>query len=75
MKVEIYGAEWCGACKNAVQLCDDRGVNYQYFEIDNSDNLRSLQERLKATVKSVPQIFVDGQHLPKGLSQLTTMIG
>lgn len=70
MKIEIYGAEWCAACKNAVQACEENGVEYQYFEVDNSENLRNLQERLGFTVKSVPQIFVDGEHLNKGLQDL-----
>lgn len=70
MKIEIYGAEWCGYCKQAVSLCESSAIDYDYIDIDETSNLRSLEERMGAKVRSVPQIFLDGQLVPGGYSGL-----
>lgn len=70
MKVEIYGAEWCTFCKQAVQLCETKSVKYDYIDIDESSNLRSLEERVGSKVKTVPQIFLDGSLVPGGFAGL-----
>ncbi len=66
MKVEIYGAEWCTFCKNAVQLCEKRDIAYKYIDIDETSNLRELEERVGTKIRSVPQIFLDGELVPGG---------
>jgi len=70
MKIEIYGAEWCSFCKSAVSLCESKGLQYDYIDIDDSKNLKLLEERIGVKVKSVPQIFLDGQHVPGGFNGL-----
>lgn len=70
MKVEIYGAEWCTFCKNAVQLCENKDIEYKYIDIDETANLRSLEERVGTKIRSVPQIFLDGSHVPGGFQGL-----
>lgn len=70
MTIEIYGAEWCGFCKQAVSLCESKAVEYTYIDIDDSANLRSLEQRLGAKPKSVPQIFMDDRHLSGGFTGL-----
>lgn len=70
MKVEIYGAEWCTFCKQAVQLCETKSIQYDYIDIDETSNLRSLEERVGAKVKSVPQIFLDGSLVQGGFAGL-----
>lgn len=59
MKIDIYGAEWCGFCKQAVALCESKAIQYNYIDIDDSLNLKNLEERIGNKVKSVPQIFID----------------
>ena len=66
MKVEIYGAEWCTTCKQAKQICETRDIEYDYIDIDDTVNLRSLEERIGNKVRSVPQIFLDGTYVPGG---------
>ncbi len=61
MKIEIYGAEWCAFCKQAVALCESSDVEFDYVDIDDTANLRQLEERIGSKVRSVPQIFVNGQ--------------
>ncbi len=70
MTIEIYGAEWCGFCKQAVALCESKSVTYTYIDIDDSANLRSLEQRLGSRPKSVPQIFMDDRHLTSGFTGL-----
>ncbi len=70
MKVEIYGAEWCGFCKNAVSLCESKGIQYDYIDVDDTANLRSLEERLGSKARTVPQIFLDGTLVPGGFTGL-----
>ncbi len=70
MKVEIYGAEWCTFCKNAVSLCESKGIQYDYIDVDDTANLRSLEERLGSKARTVPQIFLDGTFVPGGFTGL-----
>jgi glutaredoxin len=70
MKVEIYGTEWCAFCKQAVSLCETKSVQYDYIDVDDTANLRSLEERLGSKVRSVPQIFLNGQILTNGFNSL-----
>ena len=70
MKVEIYGAEWCTFCKQAVQLCETRDIQYDYIDIDDTANLRNLEERIGGKVRTVPQIFLDDQLVPGGYTGL-----
>jgi glutaredoxin len=70
MKVEIYGAEWCGFCKEAVSLCKTKSIDYEYIDVDTDANLKVLEERMGSRVKSIPQIFKDGQLLPGGYTGL-----
>lgn len=70
MKVEIYGAEWCTFCKQAVQLCESQSVEYDYIDIDETANLRNLEERIGNKVRTVPQIFMNGSLVSGGYTGL-----
>lgn len=70
MKIEIYGAEWCNFCKQAVSLCESKAVVYEYIDIDETANLRMLEERMGSKVRTVPQIFLDGNLVPGGFNGL-----
>ncbi len=71
MKVDIYGASWCSSCKSAVELCKSKNISYEYIDVDVSSNLRLLESKLGARVKSIPQIFIDDRHLANGFTGLT----
>ncbi len=70
MKIEIYGAGWCTSCKQAVTLCEARSIQYEYIDIDDTANLRLLEQRVGSKVRSVPQIFLNGQIVPDGFNGL-----
>ena len=70
MKVEIYGASWCHYCKEAVKLCKTNDIQYDYIDIDEASNLAVLEERIGGKVKSVPQIYLNGDLIPSGYNGL-----
>lgn len=70
MKVEIYGANWCSSCKQAVSLCETQSIQYDYIDVDDESNLEKLEVKIGGKVRSVPQIFVNGIHLPNGFMGL-----
>jgi glutaredoxin len=70
MKIEIYGAEWCGYCKQAVALCESKSLEYTYVDIDDTAERNKLAERMGTQVRSVPQIYVDDVLVPGGFTGL-----
>lgn len=70
MTVEIFGAEWCTFCKQAVILCESKNMQYDYIDIDETSNLKILEEKIGNKVKSIPQIFINGTLIPGGYSGL-----
>jgi glutaredoxin 3 len=56
--IKIYSTNWCGPCKNAKRLLDERGLSYDEIDIDeigwNRDDLYDLTGS-----RTVPQIVID----------------
>lgn len=55
-KVIIYGATWCGVCKQAKKYFNRQGIPYQEYDVETSAKGRKDFKRLKG--KGVPIIFV-----------------
>lgn len=72
--VEIYGADWCSYCKHAVKLCEEKGVEYQYIDIDDTVNLRTLETRVGSKVRQVPQIFLNDSLVEGGFGGLQLIL-
>ncbi len=70
MKVEIYGTKSCTFCRQAVTLCENNSIEYNYVDVGNAENLSGLTERLGVRPRTVPQIFLNGTHLPSGFNGL-----
>lgn len=64
--VEIYGSDSCTYCTQAVQLCETKDLEYNYINVREGSNLQILEERVGAKVRTVPQIFIDGNFVPGG---------
>ena len=61
-KVEIYTTPFCGYCARAKNLLDHKGVAYDEMDVMMDDKKRSeMRARTKRT--TVPQIFINGQHI------------
>ncbi len=62
-EIEIYTSPFCGFCNAAKKLLEKKGVAYTEFDVMmNGDKRREMIERAGGRT-SVPQIFVDGEHL------------
>ncbi len=60
--VEIYTSPFCGFCFQAKKLLAGKGVEFTEIDVMMSPGKR--QEMIeRAGTRSVPQIFVDGEHL------------
>ena len=62
-KVEIYTGPLCVFCKFAKALLDKKGISYK--EIFIGDDTNKMEEMIKKSngMRTVPQIFIDGQHI------------
>ena len=70
--VEIYTGPLCAFCDFAKALLDRKGISYK--EIFIGDDPNKMEEMIKKSngMRTVPQIFIDGQHIG-GSDQLHTL--
>ncbi len=63
-KIIIYGTSWCGGSRRAKKMFDDNKIPYQWIDIDQDKEARSLVEKINNGYRSVPTIlFPDGSIL------------
>ena len=72
--VTIFTATWCGYCKGAKQLLNEKGI--AYFEVDVEEFNISKRKLKEIGIEDffVPQIFVDGIPIG-GFSDLKKIFG
>ena len=61
-KIEIYTTPFCGYCARAKSLLDSKGAEYEETDVMMDDKKRS-EMRSRTNRTSVPQIFINGQHI------------
>ena len=59
---EIYFKDWCPYSRRALELLDQKGIDYEAIDVTN-DLEREAEMRERAGRTSVPQIFVGALHL------------
>ncbi len=57
MKIEVYGAAWCGPCKMVKGLFNREGIEYEYVDIDQEPN-----QAAAANVRGIPCTIVYGDN-------------
>ena len=62
-KVEIYTTMMCGYCHRALRLLDSKGVDYEQIDVSLSSKLRDEMRSRAGGSHTVPQIFIDGDHI------------
>ncbi|MFT5122879.1 MAG: glutaredoxin [Kiritimatiellia bacterium] len=81
-KIDIYYAEVCGLCHKAMDYFRSRDLEFNALEVKydpvadafvDSENTRAMYERCGKVVEFVPQIFINGTHIP-GWKKLEPMI-
>lgn len=68
--IEIYGAKWCGFCRRAKQLCEMKDVEFEYYDVDDGNRKQELFDRMVEKPETIPQVFVNNEHLPGGFNGL-----
>ena len=61
-KVEIYTKSWCPFSTRAKAHLDFKGVLYEEIDV-TTDSIREQEMVNRSARTSVPQIFIDGQHI------------
>lgn len=61
-KVEIYTGANCAYCVAAKNLLKSKGLEYSEIRID-TDAAQMQQMLVRAKRRTVPQIFINGQHI------------
>ena len=63
MKAIVYSKAQCGYCYMAKNLLEQKGIEFEEKRIDsNVAILDELKEKVPS-VRSVPQIFLDNEHV------------
>lgn len=62
-RVEIYTTMLCPFCWRAKKLLEERGVTYQEVDVMTDGKLRVEMRQRASGRTSVPQIFINGQHV------------
>lgn len=61
-KVEVFTAQWCPHCRYPKDLFKKKGV--PFIEIDiGDDKTRSALVKRTGGERSIPQIFINGEHI------------
>ena len=70
-KIEIYTSPWCGYCARAKGLLEKKGAAYTEMDVIEDDAKRA-EMRTRSRRTTVPQIFINGQHIG-GSDELTAL--
>jgi glutaredoxin 3 len=62
-RVEIYVKSTCGFCFRAQKLLESKGVHYEAHELTWGSPLREEMIRRAKGRTTVPQIFINGEHI------------
>lgn len=62
-KIEIYTQPWCPFCERALHLLGQKGVEFQEINAPSGSAERAEARTRSGGRTSVPQIFIDGQHI------------
>ncbi|HET8553011.1 MAG TPA: glutaredoxin 3 [Gammaproteobacteria bacterium] len=57
--VTIYTTSWCGFCRRAKALLDEKGVTYHEIDVEAEPGGRAEMAQ-RSGRRTVPQIFIDG---------------
>lgn len=62
-KVEIYTERTCPFCIRAKHLLKRKGIDFSEYSVDGDQAARSLMTQRARGLRSVPQIFIQNQHI------------
>ena len=62
-KVDIYTKFGCGYCFRAKSLLDEKGVDYNEYDITMGGEKRDEMQERAPNARTVPQIFIGDTHV------------
>lgn len=62
-KVEIYSSMFCPYCHRAKRLLESKGAAFEEIDVDAEPLRRREMVERAGGKRTVPQIFIDGQHV------------
>ncbi|MCR9212975.1 MAG: glutaredoxin 3 [Proteobacteria bacterium] len=62
-EIEIYTTMFCPFCSRAKKLLKTKGVNFKEIDVTVSADLRQEMMQRAGGAHTVPQVFVDGEHI------------
>lgn len=60
--IKIYGKDNCGYCNMAKQLCEQKGLEYEYLSL-GLDYLRDEFFEMFPGARTFPQITMEGENI------------
>lgn len=74
-KVTIFGREGCGYCRRAKELCEIKGLDFNYIDINEEGiSQADLEKTIGKPVATVPQIF-NGKDYVGGYTEFAALVG
>ena len=61
--IVIYGADWCGDCRRAKRLLDDRGAAYIWVDVEGDPAMAEEARRIGRSKRIPVLAFPDGSVL------------
>lgn len=61
--VVVYTTNYCPYCVKVKQLLKNKGVEFQEIDLSNDDTGRIELVNMSGGRKTVPQVFINGQHI------------
>ena len=62
-KVEIYTSIFCPYCRRAIERLQSKNINFKQIDVSMSGALRHTMRSRAGGRTSVPQIFIDDEHI------------
>lgn len=62
-KIEIYTKATCGFCRRALMMLEERDADFEEYPVDREPELRERMIERADGRTTVPQIFIDGDHV------------
>jgi glutaredoxin len=70
--IKIYGKDNCGYCNMAKQLCEQKGLEYEYLSLGLDYKQDDFFEKFP-TARTFPQITMDGEAIG-GFTELRELV-
>ena len=61
MNIKVYGADWCPDCVNTKNFLNSKGVEFEYIDITDNEQVIALVEQINNGRRVIPTLVVDGK--------------